>query len=141
VESDQGEVEEPLNEDILRTFDNIQSDAAIEHTQTVTKEWKCSLNIETDRTNSFQAAIGPDSLRSTAETVAVQKYGLTGEVSQSFSEQLKITVPARSRVVVTLRWKRRVRRGTVQFTDGKGCLIAEVPYSITTGIAFDQITS
>lgn len=133
--------EEPLGEEI-RTIDNSASDITVTRVLRATKDWMQSYSVEAERARVTGQGleIGPKEVgtfKANAEETLRRKYSLSNEVRQTFSEEIGLTVPARTKIRLTIQWKRIWQRGFVRIQHGPDRVI-EVPFQMAVGLTFDQ---
>lgn len=135
-------VEEPLGEDV-RDIDNSQSVVEIQRKVRVSREWSQTYVLERESTTkaggelSLQGAWILDA-RASAERAIRKRYELTVEDRQTYSEELTIEVPARTKVRVVLQWKQLWQCGVVLVRNGNDGTEVQVPYRVCIGPTFDQ---
>jgi hypothetical protein len=134
------EAAEPLVRDAPRVIDNA-GDATVTRTITASKGWKRTHTIEKERSTKVAASIKAGTFGIAAETALSTKYGVSTEETYTFTEEVSITVPPHSRVSLILAWKRTIRKGVLRYFDEAGFGLIDVPFSVVTGVTFDQVTS
>lgn len=134
-------IEEPLGDEI-RTIDNSASDITVTRVLRATKDWMQSYSVDAEQTKVTGQGleIGSKeigSFKASAEDTLRRKYSLSNEVRQTFSEEIGLTVPARTKIRLTIQWKRIWQRGYVRIQHEPDRII-EVPFQMAVGLTFDQ---
>jgi hypothetical protein len=135
------EDEEPFITEVPRIIDN-PSAATVTRSIYVSQEWKRThtIDIEGSTKVGASAKLTPF-IDVQVETALSAKYGASTEETQTYTDEVSVTVPPCSRVTLSLIWKLRIRRGVVRYLDEAGFALIDVPFSVVTGVTFDQITS
>jgi hypothetical protein len=134
------EDEEPLVTDAPRIIDNA-GDATVTRRIEVSKDWKQTHAIEREESAKAGASIKAGKVGIEAEAALSVKYGASTEETHTYTEEVSVTVPPHSKVTLTLAWKLRIRKGLLRYFDEAGFILIDVPFSVVTGVTFDQITS
>ena len=135
------EDEEPLSTDAPRIIDN-PSAATVTRSIQVSKEWKRTHTIETEGSTKTGASIKlATSIGIETEAILSAKYGISIEDTLTYTENVSLSVPPHSKVTLRLAWKRRIKRGILRYFDEAGFALIDVPFSVMTGVTFDQETS
>jgi hypothetical protein len=134
-------VEEPLGNEI-RVIDNSASDITVTRTLRATKDWMQSYTVEAEQARLVGHGLEVGSkeigtFKANAEETLRRKYSFSNEVRQTFAEEIGLTVPARTKIRLTIHWKRIWQRGFVRIQQGPDRLI-EVPFQMAVGLTFDQ---
>jgi hypothetical protein len=138
---DPEEHEEPLITDVARIIDNA-SDATVTRSIQVSQDWKRTHTIEVEGSTTVGASIMLGaSIGVKAEATLAAKYGASSEQTHTYTEEVSVSVPPHSKVKLSLAWKLRIRRGVLRYFDEEGFALIDVPFSVATGVTFDQITS
>jgi hypothetical protein len=134
------EDEEPFIRDAPRVIDN-PSDATINLRIEASQNWKRTYTVETEGSTKVGASLKTGPVDVEAEKTLSTKYGVSTEETYTYTEEVSVTVPPRSKVSLTLAWKLRIRKGILRYFDEAGFTLIDVPFSVVTGVTFDQITS
>jgi hypothetical protein len=139
VETDR--IEEPLGDEI-RTIDNYRSGITVARTLTATKDWMQTYTIQAEqaKVTGKSAELGAKDLgvvRADAEETLRRKYQFSKEIRQTFTEEITLTIPARTKVHLVLHWKRIWQRGFVRLERSPDQVI-DVPFKMVIGVTFDQ---
>ncbi|HEV7671956.1 MAG TPA: hypothetical protein VGS22_25820 [Thermoanaerobaculia bacterium] len=137
-----GRVEEPLGEEV-REIDNSQSSVEIQRTLRLSREWSQSFSLEREHAAkiggelSVQGAWIVD-FKATAEGEIRKKYELSTVDRKTYSEEIVIDVPARTKVTLVLKWKQVWQCGIALVSDGRNGTEIQIPYRVCLGPTFDQ---
>lgn len=143
-----GAVETRRSEEFIgdedRIIDNSQSSIAISRCFSVGKEWTKSYVIEHEQADvdlhEINIGIDSSSLKKLSEQRIIKKYSITEEMRELHQEQVKVEVPARTKIRIRFHWKRLWQHGLLNFEDEHGRAI-KIPYKVITGVTFDQTQS
>jgi len=134
------EEEEPIVRDAPRIIDNA-TDATVTRQIEVSKDWKRTVTIETEGSTKVGASVKAGEIGIGAEAALATKYGASTEETHTYTEGVSVTVPPHSKVTLSLAWKLRIRKGLLRYFDEAGFTLIDIPFSVVTGVTFDQITS
>jgi hypothetical protein len=134
-------IEKPLNEE-RRVIDNSQSSAEVRRTITLSKEWSQTITIDNATTTSVKAEAsgkvwGIVDLKLEAERRIREKYSTSTETKQRVSDEVVITVPAKTKIEVVFAWKQVWQSGIIRAHAPDGSIL-ELPYSFCLEPTFDQ---
>lgn len=134
--------EEPIGEE-QRLIDNSRSGVELERRFTVRKEWSQSLVIEKEkaRTDGGEITVGVSdaaSLKLVAEQAIKEKYTISEDTTHSYTEEIILKVPAKTRLRVIFYWKRIWQHGIIKLRDEQG-RSNELPFKVAVGATFDQM--
>jgi hypothetical protein len=135
-------VEESLGEE-AREIDNSRSAVGIQRTIRLSREWTQSYVLEREVAAkaagelSVQGAWIAD-FRASAEGAIRRRYELTVAERRTYSEELTIEVPARTKVQVVLKWKQIWQCGVVVVRGGSDGVEVHMPFKVCLGPTFDQ---
>jgi hypothetical protein len=134
-------IEEPLGDE-TRTIDNSGSNITVTRILKATKDWMQNYSIEAEqaRVTGQGLEIGAKEIgtfKANAEDTLRRKYSVSNEVRQTFSEEIGLTVPGRTKIRLTIQWKRIWQRGYVRIQHGPNRVV-EVPFQMAVGVTFDQ---
>ncbi|MEM7481640.1 MAG: hypothetical protein AAF481_10740 [Acidobacteriota bacterium] len=134
-------VEEHLGKD-LRTIDNSRSSAAIKRRFTISKQWTRTLSVEYEQAESQNAgfSLGADGVgvESSIEESIRRKYALEESTTESYSEEVEISVPGKTHLSVIFNWKKIWQLGVVSVQIQAGQVV-QIPFRVAVGLTFDQI--
>jgi hypothetical protein len=135
------EDEEPFITEVPRIIDN-PSAATVTRRIRVSQDWKRTHTVDIEESTKVGASAKLTSFIDVqVETALSAKYGASTDETQTYSDEVSVTVPPRSKVTLSLIWKLRIKRGVVRYLDETGLALIDVPFSVVTGVTFDQITS
>ena len=106
------------------------------------KRWtqKCQIDVERTRV----AGGGLDlkladlaSLTGNIERTLRTQYSISSEVEQNFEEEITVTVPPKTALVLIMDWKTIIQQGYVRLQDLAGGLV-DVPFEVPLEVTFDQ---
>lgn len=125
-----------------REIDNAKSSIELERRFTVTKEWSKSFIIEEEkgRKTGAELSVGLSetaSIKATAEEAIRLKYIRTEDTKQIYTEEIVLKVPANTKLLVVLNWKRIWQHGIITLHDEMGG-VSEWPFKLMVGVTFDQ---
>lgn len=133
--------EEPLGEE-QRLIDNSKSVISLTRRFTISKEWSqfCVIEYEKAQITERELDIGINmaaSIKMGTEEVLRAKYSISEETRRTYTEEIVLEVPAKTKVRVYMHWKRLWQHGLVKLRDQKNKEI-EVPFKVVVGVTFDQ---
>lgn len=134
------EEEEPLFRAAPLVIDN-PTDATLTRRIEVSQDWKRIYTVEKEGATKVGASLKTGPVDVEAEKTLSTKYGVSTEETHTYTEEVSVTVPPHSKVSLTLAWKRRIQKGVLRYFDEAGFTLIDVPFSVVTGVTFDQITS
>ena len=125
-----------------REIDNAKSSIELERRFTVTREWTKSFIVEEEigRKTGAELSVGLSetaSIKATAEEAIRVKYIRTEDTKQIYTEEIVLKVPANTKLLVVLNWKRIWQHGIITLHDEKGD-VSEWPFKLVVGVTFDQ---
>jgi hypothetical protein len=132
-------IEESLGEE-RRVIDNSNSNAAVQRRMTVSKQWSQKIAIEEETATAVKGEAGGKiivNLKLEAERRIREKYSTSTETRQTYSEEVVITVPARTKIELVFAWKQVWQCGIVRVHARDGS-VSEVPYRLCLEATFDQ---
>jgi hypothetical protein len=134
-------VEQPLGEE-RRIIDNLASSAAIQRRITVSREWSQTVAFDEETDSSVRAQVGAKikliaDIKVEAERRIREKYSTSTETRKQFSEEVVISVPAKTRIDLIFVWKQVWQCGIVRIHCQDGSTI-DVPYRLCLEPTFDQ---
>jgi hypothetical protein len=132
-------IEEPLGEE-RRVIDNSHSNAAVQRKMTVSKQWSQRIAIDEETATAVKGEAGAKvfvNLKLEAERRIQEKYSTSTEIRKTYSEEVVITVPARTRIEMVFAWKQVWQCGIIRVHARDGS-IAELPYRLCLEATFDQ---
>jgi hypothetical protein len=136
-----GRSEYPLGTE-ERRIDNSANGSEVTRSIKATKRWTQSCQIE--REHSQANRLGGDlkmfdlvTVSSQAETTVRKKYAISSDVEQTFEEQITLTVPKSTSVLLRMDWKKIVQHGYIRFRNQHGQIV-DIPYQVDVGVTFDQ---
>jgi hypothetical protein len=127
--------EERIGDEVRRIENN--SAATIQRTVRASREW--THQIEVGRTEESHGSLESKvtikgvGLTSQVERSVQKKYDISTTEMQKFDEEVVVSVPANTTIVVTLSWKRIWQNGYLEMTSGHG----NIPFRVCVGITFD----
>jgi hypothetical protein len=135
-------VEELLGEEV-REIDNSQSAVEIQRKIRVSREWSQLYSIERESTAKIGGELSVEGawivdFKATAEGAIRKRYELSTEDKKSYSEELTIEVPPRTKVQVVLKWKQIWQCGIVLVRNGSDGTESQIPFRVCLGPTFDQ---
>lgn len=133
--------EEPIGSE-ERFIDNSKSSVGASRSFSVSKEWSRSYIIEREEAhnNSIGSSLGVDEIASfsvRAEESLRSKYSLSDSERQEYAEEVRVDVPAHTRIRIIFHWKRIWQHGWIRLSKGTECE-ATLPFKIVKGLTFDQ---
>ena len=133
--------EEPFGEE-RREIDNSQSSIECERRFRVTKEWTRTVVLEREKAKSRRGETslnleGLLSIGGALEQTLRDRYSVTDEARYLYEEEISLKVGARTRVVVSLTWKRIWQHGEAAGTAPDGEFLT-MPFRVVVGVTFDQ---
>jgi hypothetical protein len=134
--------EEPLGED-HRIIDNLHSSIHLTRKFTVSKNWSQAYtvgyeHIHTEKGEFGLSVMNQVNLKLAIEQALKAQYSIAETITRTYSEEVLLDVPARTKLRVTFRWKRLWQHGVVRLQSQPGqCL--EVPFQVVVGLTFDQV--
>jgi hypothetical protein len=135
------EDEEPFITEVPRIIDNPGA-ATVTRSIHVSQDWKRTHTIDIEGSTKVGASVKlTPFIDVQVETALSVKYGASTEETQTYTDEVSVTVPPCSKVTLSLIWKLRIRKGVVRYLDEAGFALIDVPFSVVTGVTFDQITS
>jgi hypothetical protein len=125
-----------------REIDNAKSSIELERRFTVTKEWSKSFIVEEEkgRKKGAELAVGlgeAASIKATVEQAIRVKYISNEGIKEIYTEEIVLKVPAYTKLLVVLNWKRIWQHGIITLHDENGG-ISEWPFKLVVGVTFDQ---
>jgi len=144
---EQGREEERLGDDPPVRYDNRSSGIEQSYELKASRQWRRQITVNLEevhnRTRTVGGGLNLPHMTAKIEQAVTQSlkesYSALEEKVESFEQTIKLTVPARTLVLVTLSWKRIWQLGEVNVTvDGESFAI---PYRTLAGVAFDVLTT
>jgi hypothetical protein len=134
-------VEEGIGSD-ARIIDNSRSAVTLTRTFSISKEWSKSFSIEYEKATSFNGGVtvGLDEMSSLTagfEQSVRERFSISREAKEIYSEEIQIQVPASKKLSVIFDWKKVWQLGFLQFYDLNKREL-KVPFRVVVGITFDQ---
>jgi hypothetical protein len=132
-------IEEPLGEE-RRVIDNSHSNAAVQRKMTVSKQWSQRIAIDEETATAVKGEAGAKvfvNLKLEAERRIQEKYSTSTETRKTYSEEVVITVPARTKIELVFAWKQVWQCGIIRVHARDGS-ISELPYRLCLDATFDQ---
>lgn len=125
-----------------REIDNSKSSIELERRFTVSKEWSKSVIIEEEkaRKTGAELTVGLSeaaSIKAASEEALKSKYTTSEETKQTYTEEIVLKVPSKTKLLVVFKWKRIWQHGIIALHDEKG-FVSKVPFKVVVGITFDQ---
>jgi hypothetical protein len=80
---------------------------------------------------------GPGGARGNIERTLRTQYSVSSEMEQNFEEEITVTVPPKTALVLIMDWKTIVQEGYVRVQDSAG-RTADVPFEVPLEVTFDQ---
>lgn len=135
-----GRIEEPYLEDD-REFDNRGGTTATTQTISVSEQWTQTLQLERETTTNGQlgGTIGAGkivSVTAQVEHALRRNYSLTDSSQRTFTTQLQIEVPPRTRRRIQLRYRRIVQTGVAEVPAAGGAPM-EIPFRVALNLTLD----
>lgn len=101
------------------------------------QRWSQSWNVEYEKAKRTRAEIGLQktflgNFKGEVERQIKTKYAITEDSTRTFTDELVLTLPAETRVVVTINWKQIWQHGLIKFSHGE-----EVPFKVAVGLTYD----
>jgi len=132
---------EPLGEE-TREIDNSKSNIQVLRKITVSREWSQSFIIDHEKTKSFGGRVDlklPFSLNINAnlEKVIKEKYSISIGIKYLYSEEVTLTIPAKTRVQVIFVWKQIWQCGIITIRDLDNTEW-QIPFRFRLEPTFDQ---
>jgi len=134
-------IEESLGED-RRVIDNTNSSAEVRRTITVSREWSQTIAIDDETTTSVKGEASVKlkaifNLKLEAERRIREKYTTSTETKRKCSDEVVITVPARTKIELVFAWKQVWQCGIIRAHAHDGSTV-ELPYRLCLEPTFDQ---
>lgn len=133
--------EESIGEE-QRAIDNSHSSISLTRRFTVSKEWFQSYTIEYEKAQSEKQQINfglaqTVNIQTMAENSIKEYYSLSSGAKQTYTEEITLNVPAKTKLSVVFHWKRIWQQGilTIRIKTGQ---VFELPFQLAIGITFDQ---
>ncbi len=131
--------DEDIGKDV-REIDNSTSSVPVTRKFSFSKEWKKNYKVEYEKIKSSltELSIGSEelgSLKSSSEEKLRAAYSISTETKEFFSEDVSCDVPARTRLIMNILWKRIWQHGVIKLNTPQGCL--DIPYRVLVGLTFD----
>ena len=125
-----------------REIDNSKSNIELERRFAVSKEWSKSVIVEEEKARNTGAELtlglsGAASIKAAAEQAIKSKYTTSEETKETYTEEIVLKVPSKTKLLVVFNWKRIWQHGIIALHDEKG-FVTEVPFRVMVGITFDQ---
>ncbi len=125
-----------------RVIDNSASSISLTRRFTIAKEWTQACNIEQENVKKNIGEFGFETgavakIAFSVEEILITRYSTTTETRRSYSEEVSVNVPAKTKVRISFHWKCLWQRGVIKVQTQNGSEIL-LPYKIATGITFDQ---
>ena len=136
-----GRTEQPIGSD-SKVLDNSRSDGSLKRSLEVTREWSYQYSVDHEQarkvvdTKTLQIKDGPSKTLS-IENALRQKYSYSENARQTYKENVEVDVPARRKITIYFHWKNILETGVIVLTN-QYTETVDVPYSIVTGVTFDQ---
>ncbi len=135
-------VEESLGEEV-RIIDNSKSVAGIHRTISVVREWTQAYVLERETSITGGAEISVRGawavdFKASAEGAIRKRYEISVAEKKTYSEELTIEVPAKTKVRLVLHWKQIWQRGVVVVRGSRTGAELQFPYKVCVGPTFDQ---
>ncbi|MBG0567386.1 hypothetical protein [Actinoplanes aureus] len=135
-----GRVERPVGTD-TRKIDNSGSGSDVTRNIKASRRWtqSCGVEMESLRTRSGGVDFSVAdflSLKGSLETQVRKLYSISTEQEQTFEEEIGVTVPPHTALVVVMEWKRIAQQGRIRLTVPQRGIV-ELPFEIDLGITFD----
>ena len=133
-------MEEPIGSE-TRVIDNARSAVTLTRRFTVSKEWSRTYSVDYEKASVSNVGLklGLNELSSfTAgfEQTIKERFSITRETKDVYSEEIEIQVPGSKRLTVVLNWKKIWQLGLLKFhLNGRE---SSVPFRVVIGITFDQ---
>ncbi len=128
--------------DEQRIIDNSKSSSQVTRRFTISKEWSQIKTIEYEQAelSGKEIRIGVENISSlgvSVENSITTKYTSSNEQKHSYSEEITLEIPAKTKLRVTFSWKRIWQNGIIKVCDELGNEIL-IPYRVVVGVTFDQ---
>ena len=128
-----------------RQVDNSKSAAEMTRRFTIGREWAQSYVVDYERIQNRREGLQLGSpqfatLTLAAENALKERYSITTETKQSYSEEISVNVPPKTKLNIVFHWKRIWQHGLLQTSDLNGRAI-EIPFKVAVGVTFDQTQS
>ena len=125
-----------------RSVDNSQSDTTVTRSIRASKRWTQNCRIDVERTRVAGGGLDLKlanlaSLTGNIERTLRTQYSVSSEVEQNFEEEITLTVPPKTALVLIMDWKTIVQEGYVRVQDSAG-RTADVPFEVPLEVTFDQ---
>jgi hypothetical protein len=122
--------------------DNTDSDLPIWRQTKVANEWSQDIVLggEVGYTKGVSARLGVSwlSVEAKLEKNIKRQYAIQQGQRQLVAHEVQIQIPARSRVQVTVNWKRIWRQGLIRIHDATNGTMAEIPFRVLHSMDFDR---
>jgi hypothetical protein len=134
-------IEETLGED-RRVIDNSNSSVQVQRKIVVSREWAQTIAIDHETTTTAKGDTGVKlpfavEVKLEAERRIREKYSTATETKKKYSEEVVITVPAKTKIELVFAWKQVWQCGIVRLHAHDGST-SELPYRLCLEPTFDQ---
>lgn len=124
-----------------RILDNSKSTVTFTRKFSISKEWSRSYVIEYERATVGNLGVSGQGkvlgFSAGIEAAVKERFSLTDTAREVCSEEISVDVPALTKLVVLLHWKKIWQHGFVRFTtlNNENSI---VPFKVVVGVTFDQ---
>jgi hypothetical protein len=127
--------------DDTHIIDGSASAISARSTIRASRRWRHAYQINKELARSVSGDAGlanflPITLSARLDQTIKNAYSLETEEEQVFEQSIELDVPARTKLIVTLRWKRIWQDGYLVITQGTSTV--EVPYRVAVQLSYDQ---
>ena len=127
--------------DDVHIIDGSASAISAKSTIRASRKWRHAYQIHKELARSVSGEAGlanllPIKLSARLDQTIKTAYSLQAEEEQLFEQSIELDVPARTKLIVTLRWKRIWQNGHLVVTQGAS--IVEIPYRVAVQLSYDQ---
>jgi hypothetical protein len=134
-------MEQPLGEE-RKVIDNSRSSAVVQRRITMSKEWSQTITIDDETATAVKGKVGVKlklvvDLKLEAERQVRERYSVSTETKKKYSDEVVITVPAKTSLEVIFAWKQVWQCGIIRVHAPDGSTV-ELPYRLCLEPTFDQ---
>jgi hypothetical protein len=132
---------EPLGEEI-REIDNSKSSIQIERKITTSREWSQSYTVDYENSGSLKGEMSVrlppiSEIKLNAERAIKERYSISESVKRVYSEEVTLTIPAKTKVQVFFSWKYIWQCGMIVINNPNN-VEWKVPFRVRLEPTFDQ---